>query len=345
MKSLSKRFEGWVTALKADPFHWARIKLTLLYLAIITVIVIILSSSLYSLHLDRVGHIERRRLEEADAVGHPAVVARGLGEYVEDLGRSLILADIITIVIGSGLSYVLAGRTLKPIKESTESEQQFFANAAHDLRTPLSVLRTEAEVALRSDDLTIEEARAALGSSLEEISRMSTMVEQMMKLSRGRKDAEVAAAREAVDMARLAREVTGRMGGRARDLHVALEVNAPNPAVITGDRSTLERAMYNVIENALNYTPAGGSVAVSVHEAGSRVELEVQDSGIGISPEDLPHITEPFYRGDHARGAHTGGAGLGLTIVKSTVTDHHGSLHAQSQMGRGTTIILRFPAT
>lgn len=344
MRKLSKRFAEWVTGLKAEPFQWARVKLTLLYLAIITVIVIILSSSLYSLHLDRVGHIERRRLQTADAHEGQIASARGLGEYVEDLGRSLILADIITVGVAAVLSYVLAGRTLRPIKESTEAEQQFFANAAHDLRTPLSVLRTEAEVALRSGELTLDEARAALSSSLEEIERMSMMVEQMMNLSRRKREARAEVAFDRVDMVRLCAEVVGKLKRRAADLKVALSTSGADSAVILGNHRMLERAMYNVVENALNYTPEGGSVIVRTAREGSHVTVSVEDTGIGIAEEDLPHISEAFYRGDRARSVHSGGAGLGLTIVQTTALEHHGTLHAESRPGRGTKITLRFPA-
>ncbi len=344
MKKLLKPFAAWVTGLKAEPFHWARVKLTLLYLAIITVIVIVLSSSVYSLHLDRVGHIERRRLQTFDAQERQTPAAPGLGEYVEDLGQSLILADIITVGVAAVLSYVLAGRTLRPIKESTEAEQQFFANAAHDLRTPLSVLRTEAEVALRSGELTLDEARSALSSSLEEIERMSTMVEQMMNLSRGKREARAQVVFDTVDMARLGADIVGKLKRRAVDRKVELSATGADSAFILGSRRMLERAMYNVVENALNYTPEGGSVTVRTAREGSHVSVSVRDTGIGIAADDLPHIAEAFYRGDRARSVHSGGAGLGLTIVHNTALEHNGSMHAESEPGKGTTITLRFPA-
>jgi signal transduction histidine kinase len=100
----------------------------------------------------------------------------------------------------------------------------------------------------------------------------------------------------------------------------------------------------NVLENSIAYTPAGGRITVEVKHHGSHVVLSVEDTGIGIPAEDLPHITEPFHRGDRARSVHSGGAGLGLTIVKATMDDHRGTLQASSRPGQGTTISLRFPA-
>jgi signal transduction histidine kinase len=264
---------------------------------------------------------------------------------MERLGRSIIAADIITIAIGGALSYVLAGRTLRPIRESVEAEQRFFANAAHDLRTPLAVMRAEAEVVLRAPRLDDGEARKVIASSLEEIGRMSAMVEQMMDLARRESPrSSGAAAFQPVDLAELARNLTAKMARRAADRAIRLAPDAPEPAAIRGDALALQRAVANVLENALAYTPAGGVITVGVHRHGGHVVLSVTDSGIGIPASDLPHITEPFYRGDRARAAHSGGAGLGLTIARATTEAHRGSLHAVSSPGAGTTISLRFPA-
>ncbi len=243
------------------------------------------------------------------------------------------------------LSYLLAARTLQPIKEAVESEQRFFADAAHDLRTPLAVMRSEAEVALRSGSLDAEEARVVIASSLEEISRMSAMVEQMLELAKSGASAQRAAsAAQVVDLSELAGSTGVRMALRASDRGIRLETEATGPVLIRGNAPALERAVYNVLENALAYTPRGGCVTVAARREGGEALLSVTDTGMGIPPEDLPHITEPFFRGDKARGAHSGGAGLGLTIVKTTMDEHGGSFHAESRPGSGTTIVLRFPA-
>jgi two-component system sensor histidine kinase CiaH len=354
-----KRFAVRATGSTGDPFRTARWRLTLLYWAIVVLIVAILSSALYELYTHDAERLEgrhavaahdRTRLDGWRTVPEIADEATttaetpSLAEYLETLGRSILLADLVTILIAAGLSYLLATRTLRPIKKAVEAEQRFFANAAHDLRTPLAVMQSEAEVALRSASSS-KDARAVLKSSLEEIHRMSSMVDQMLDLARGDQPPKSGTQTyQSIDLAALARGMTAKLAARAEQRGITLSTSAEESARISGNPSSLERAIYNVLENALAYTPSGGKVDVSVRRDGSHVVLAVADSGIGIDPIDIPHITEPFYRGDQARGAHTGGAGLGLTIAKAAMDEHRGELVAASAPGEGTTILLRFPA-
>jgi len=330
---------------RTDPFRTARWRLTLQYWAIIIVIVAILSSALYELHAHDVGRIEgRRAVPEISAERGALLETPSLAEYLETLGRSILLADLVTVLVAGGLSYLLATRTLRPIKRAVEAEQRFFANAAHDLRTPLAVMRSEAEVALRGPP-SPQETRAVLESSLEEIDRMSLMVNQMLDLARGAPPRHAGGdAFQTVDLSALARGITAKLAVRAGLKGIALSADAEEIARILGDPTSLERAVYNVLENSLAYTPSGGTIRVSVRRAGGHVLLEVADTGIGIDPADLPRITEAFFRGDQARGTHTGGAGLGLTIVKAAMDEHRGEILTTSAIGRGTTITLRFPA-
>jgi two-component system, OmpR family, sensor histidine kinase CiaH len=341
----SKPFAVRATGSRADPFRTARLRLTLVYLAIITAIVAILSASLYEFHSHDVGRISRGRIVRAIPRERARELdAPGLGEYLERLGRSILLADLLTILAGGGLSYILAARTLRPVKEAVEAEQRFFANAAHDLRTPLAVMRSEAEVALRSGHVEGAEAGRILASSVEEIDRMSAMVEQMLDLARSGSTASRAGAGPvALDLAALAGSVAARMSTQAFARGLRLEVDTPQAAVVRGDPRTLERAVSNILENAIAYTPSGGTVTVRAAAHGGHAELCITDTGIGISAEDLPRIVEPFFRGDRARGANIGGAGLGLTIAQNAVKENRGTMRAESRPGAGTTILLRFP--
>ena len=292
----SKHFAAPDTGSRSDPFRTARLRLTLLYLALITAIVVVLSASLYEFHSHDVEHFGRDKVlrglrDEGVIPGDgafgegPGLVADApsLGEYLERLGRSILFADIITIIAGGALSWLLASRTLRPVKEAVENEQRFFANAAHDLRTPLSVMRAEAEVALRSGKVEGTEAHRVLSSTLEEIDRMSAMVEQMLELARGGRAGPPSATADApLDLSDLARNVASRMSVRARERGVELTADAPGAATVHGDPLALERAVSNIVENAISYTPSGGTVAVRVASHGGHVELRVTDTGIGI---------------------------------------------------------------
>ncbi|MGO9310776.1 MAG: sensor histidine kinase [Spirochaetia bacterium] len=350
MKSL-KRSVGQATGSGPDAFRSARWKLTVVYCAIIAAIVAVLSASLYEFHshdVDRLTHAGPRRgfialspPDAGDRLERPDVA-----EYFERLGKNILFADLITLLVGGALSALLAGRTLRPIRRAVEAEKQFFANAAHDLRTPLAVMKSEAEVALRAGDLGGQEARRLLRSSLEEIDHMSLMVEQMLDLARGSGGAPGTAAPELhpMDLAALARGIVDRTQPRARQKGVRLAYDAAAPASIRGNEHALQRAVGNLLENALAYTPPGGSIEVVVRREHGHVLLRVDDTGIGIPEDDLPHVAEPFFRGDRARGVHPGGAGLGLTIVKGTVEAYGGTMRALRRAESGTSITLRFPS-
>ncbi len=357
-----RRFAESVTALRTDPFRWARLKLTFSYLAIITIIVVILSSSVYSFHVMEVRRsvhhfTERLELRPPPGAFEGAIVPqitvvpelprsfeRSLMDYAEDLRRSIIIGDIITIIVAGALSFLLAGRTLRPIKEMLDRQSRFFANATHDLRTPLAVMTTEDEVALRRKTIDDTAARELLNSNLEELRRMSTMVEQMRILSRAQAGGHGGrpATKDELDLATISRNAVSKMTRRAGELGITIVGDPIEEAVIRGNRESFERALFNVIENAIAYTPSGGSVTVAVKRNGTHVELSVHDTGIGIPAKDLPHITEPFYRADEARSANTGGSGLGLTIVADIVSTHGGTLNIESEPNAGTTVSMRF---
>ena len=155
MNSL-KRFAGQATGSGPDAFRSARWRLTVVYCAILAAIVSVLSASLYEFHSHDIDRLEHGRARPGFNLSVPPVDAGDrrerpdIAEYFERLGRNILFADLITLVVGGALSALLAGRTLRPIREAVEAEKQFFANAAHDLRTPLAVMKSEAEVALRA---------------------------------------------------------------------------------------------------------------------------------------------------------------------------------------------------
>jgi signal transduction histidine kinase len=271
-----------------------------------------------------------------------------IDEYLEILQSSIVFADIVTIAAAGFLSYILAGRTLRPIRDFVRSQHRFYADAAHDLRTPLAVMKTETEVALRDPGRVSGAARGVLESSLEEIDRMSDMVEEMLLLSihgsRGEGNlGGPAFEREECDLADLASTEVERMRSRAEAKGVSLSSEAAEPAILRLDSRSVARALANVVENAVKYTPSGGEVSVSLLFARTHVDVLVRDSGIGIARADLPLVADPFYRADAARASGEGGAGLGLAIAKRVMAEQGGSLDIASEEGAGTRVRLRFP--
>ncbi len=247
MPKSSRRSGESGTASGSDPFSRARTQLTLFYLAIIVVIVAVLSAAVYAVHMNDLRRSIHERLERMEVRGNRERFEDSLTDYTDDLRRAIIFGDLATVIGVGGLSYLLAGRTQRPIRLAMDAQKRFLTDAAHDLRTPLAVMRTEAEVALERKDLTRDEAVQVIGSQLEEISRLSLMVDQILTLMRG---AEVERrARGPVPLAQVAASVVQKLGGLAARRGVRLDFAGRSDGVVRGDRVALERALVNVVEN------------------------------------------------------------------------------------------------
>ena len=218
--------------------------------------------------------------------------------------------------------------------------QRFTADAAHELRTPLTALRGGIEVALRAER-SPDEYRRVLASSIEEVDQLIRLAEDLLLLSRS--TVGLSAARQPVDLEPLCLEAL-ELGVRlAKGKGVNVSMGATAPVVVQGDAGALRRALLNLVDNAVKYTPAGGSVVISLERAGQSAALVVEDSGIGIDPADARRIFEPFVRLDAGRSRDTGGSGLGLAIARSIVLAHGGTLEVQSRPDGGSRFTIALP--
>ena len=232
---------------------------------------------------------------------------------------------------------------LDRVEAAHASQFRFVADASHELRTPLTILRGEIEVALRRPR-SPEEYAEVLQSSREEIERLSRLTENLLTLARA--DAgDSLVRRESVDLTEIAREVCRKLVPLSEQRNVSLDCAAVAPARVSGDSVALEQIFLNLIENALRYTPSGESAQVAVAARDGEVVVEVADHGSGIAPEHLPHLFERFYRVDKARSREFGGVGLGLSIVKTLVEAHGGSIEVRSGVGKGSTFTVRLPGS
>ncbi len=238
-------------------------------------------------------------------------------------------------------------RTLNQMIARLESSfaqiRQFSADVSHELRTPLTILIGELELALRSRKRP-EEYEAVLSSALEEVLRLHRIVETLLELARA-ESGQLTLERKPVDVAAVVREVAEDIELLARERGVRIELDLRSDGMLLGDALRLRQAVLNLVDNALKYTPAGGSVRLCVCYEADAVVVEVADTGIGIPPEELPRIFERFYRVEKSRARASGaeGAGLGLAIVRWIVEAHGGAIEVDSQPGRGTRVRLRFP--
>ena len=230
------------------------------------------------------------------------------------------------------------------LERSFVALRRFTADASHELKTPLTVLRAGVERAITTPSLP-QDTLATLEETLQEINRMTELVDALLTLARA--DEGIAPLhREPVDLRGIVEEVqeTGEL--LAEEAGVTMEVATPTePMVVSVDASRIRQLILNLVTNAVKYTPAGGSVRMQLGPANGRVTLSVADTGIGIAPGDLPHIFDRFWRADSARtrtGERTG-SGLGLAICKWIAEAHGGQIDVVSRPGRGTTFTVTLP--
>jgi two-component system heavy metal sensor histidine kinase CusS len=229
------------------------------------------------------------------------------------------------------------------LEESFARLARFSADIAHELRTPVNNLRGEAEVAL-GRPRSPEEYREVLGSCLEECGRLARLIDSLLFIARA-EDPRTQVERERVDVGRELAAVREFYEAAAAEAGVTLTADAPAGLAADVNRPLLQRAVGNLVANALAYTGPGGRVALTAARDGGGVRIEVADTGCGIAAEHLPHLFDRFYRADRARSsAGGGGVGLGLAIVKTIADLHGGSVSLASEVGHGTRVTLRFPA-
>jgi two-component system, OmpR family, heavy metal sensor histidine kinase CusS len=243
----------------------------------------------------------------------------------DELGR---LAGTINAMIGR-------------LERSFAEIRRFTADASHELRTPLTAIRTEAEVALRKPLGTME-YQHLLGSILEECERLTRLTDQLLALSR--EDAGTAQqACAPLDVGDLVAAVAETMRPLAEMKKLHMEVVGDGPISIHGDEARLRQVLYNVLDNAIKYTPDGGAVEIQLSRHDKAAVIAFRDTGIGIPAEHLPRVFDRFYRVDKARSRELGGTGLGLSIAHSIVVAHGGHIDIASTLGQGTTCTIILP--
>jgi heavy metal sensor kinase len=219
--------------------------------------------------------------------------------------------------------------------------RQFSAAMAHELRTPLAIIRGEIELSA-TDARLPDEHRRRLAGHLEEIDKLARLVTRLLTLVQA-EAGEIPLARDAVDLAALSAMVVDALEPVAHAKHIWLAGAEAGGVVITGDRGWMERLLLNLLDNAIKFTPPGGTITVSVTREGNRARLAVRDTGVGMTADVLPHVFERFYRADAARSSQPHGAGLGLSLVKWIADRHGATIDVTSRPGSGSTFTLSVP--
>jgi two-component system OmpR family sensor kinase len=297
-------------------------------------------------------------------------------ESVDSLRNLLLLMVPIVLILCVGGGYLLAGRALRPIESVTEeldaigptnlssrltvppvadevarltqeinsllerlerasaTERRFASDAAHELRTPLSVLRTGLEVAL-ARDRSPDENRAALGAAHREALSLCRIADELLMLSR--LNGEVMVDRQRLNLRALLSEIAATVGPLAQAREIKLTIDAPEDIFVYGNTGHLRRLIVNLLDNALKFTPVGGSIDVGLRSDANRAILRVADTGEGIHPAELPHIFDRFFRGAGSPGE---GSGLGLSLCREIARAHGGEIAAANLPSGGSAFVV-----
>jgi len=284
------------------------------------------------------------------ALGGYWLAARGLRPLESMAGQARritgsTLATRIQLDRGSAEVEELAAvfnALLARLDHSFDTMRRFVADASHELRTPVAVIRGEADVAL-SQQRSAGEYRESLAIVLDEARRVSRLIDDLLNLARA--DAgHVALHGHSFYLNELVADCCKSVESTAAAKGVAVECLAGADLEFTGDEALLRRLALNLLENAVRYTPAGGKVSAALEQNGSGVRLTVADTGVGIAPEDAARVFERFYRAGEARSRKDGGFGLGLAIVKWIAEAHSGTVDCASEVGRGSKFTVTFPS-
>ncbi len=255
-----------------------------------------------------------------------------------------VFIGILLVVIAS--TVLLARVLLLPVRDTLHYQKLFISNVAHELRTPLSTIKTSTEVALLDDKLPKAMQRIHL-DVVDELNRISEIINNLLSLNTLTRPERIEF--KNVDLGELMDTTVRHLSSLARERSIEIVVKKDNYRVVWGNAVALEQVMTNLVKNAISYTPKGinGVVTISIYpDYKGSVVFSVVDNGIGISQEDLFHIFEPFYRADtsRVRNVSKSGSGLGLTIVNEIIRVHHGKINIQSAPRKGTTVSVFLPS-
>ncbi|MDE3061310.1 MAG: hypothetical protein KGJ06_09890, partial [Pseudomonadota bacterium] len=236
---------------------------------------------------------------------------------------------------------ITLNKMLDRLENAYDQASRFSADASHELRTPLTIMRGELESLVRASEIPLP-MQERVGSVLEETERLSRITEKLFAISR--LDAgEIRMEYKPLDLAALSASTAEQMALMAEEKNIAMHISTPSPVQVIGDAARLKQVVVNLLDNAIKYTPEGGNVWLSVSADATKARLEVRDDGIGIPATALPHVFERFYRADKARSRDGGGAGLGLSIVRSICEAHNGTAEMRNNQGQGVTCGIMLP--
>ena len=275
--------------------------------------------------------------DAAEHAGEESVIAAEQGFALLRTGLIIFYACLLVVIPIS--SWLMARSALKPIKASFERQQQFVDGASHEMRTPLSVIQGELELAL-ARSRTPAQYQTAISAALAASIGLSRLTDDLLKLSRTTRE-DLASTFARVDVNAAVEDVVEHAAASAETAGVEVRTDLGDPAAVWGSRELISRAIGNALDNAVKFSRTGGLVTVATERTGDVAVIRIHDEGAGMSADQLSHAFERFWRADDART--TPGHGLGLPLVQQIMHAHGGTVGLESRPGIGTTVTLKLP--
>jgi len=331
-------------------FASATLQLTAWYLLVIMVVSLLFSGLIFELSTNEISsRLEQFqiRLEGGQTLVLPGTTTLNevrihqTREAKVSIFFGLLYMNLSVLGIGGIVSFLLARRTLRPIEAAHEAQSRFTSDASHELKTPLAIMKSEIQVALRDKNITPKELRQTLESNLEEVDKLAGLSQTLLQLSR--LDYSDISRGERVNLTAI---LTSAIATFSSERKRKITFRHPkNAVVMDGNITMIGDLVAILLDNALKYSPADTAVSVALSSNGRTARLAVSNEGPGINPEDLPHIFKRFYRADRSRTSHqtTKSYGLGLSLARKIVELHDGQIQASSTPGRLTTFRVSLP--
>lgn len=340
-------------------FHSARLKLTGWYLLFIMTVSLSFSGVIWrvlTIEIDRFDRMQRVRIERKLIEGgyYPGTIPQRHfifevpfnNELVDEIRHRLVFALALvngTILLGSaGLGYMLAGRTLKPIKDMVDEQNRFISDASHELRTPLTSLKSAFEVFLRDKTPTLADARTLARESVTDVNKLQSLTDALLSLAQYRKPNGTLPF-ETVKLDEVVASSIKKVSPLARSKHIEISYT-PAELSVKGNAQSLVDLMVILLDNAVKYSAPKKTVTIQAKKTKGFVRITVTDQGMGIDEKDIGHIFDRFYRADTARSKNVkGGYGLGLAIAKHIADMHQGTITVTSRPKQGSTFTVQLP--
>jgi len=343
----SKRFAASATAFadkyRFDPFFRTEVNIIGLQLAKLVFLVGVFAVTATMFYNDASYAIQQGIYQAILPQSSPVEIAQVVVTQLSSVhARTILLTVGLLVLVTILFSYIITRLALAPVRNALESQKQFIGNVAHELRTPISIIKTNTEVSLMSPDVS-KELRGTLNSTIEELDRTSEIINNLLSLSAYIRPERMEFTD--VDLGAIVNEVMLKLRGLSEPKHLEIEARLSERRTVVGNAVALDQIVMNILKNAILYTPTNGRILITVEPVHpNHIEFSVRDSGAGIPRKDLFRIFEPYYRGDPSRKRSGSGSGLGLTIVSELVKLHNGKIVMRSAERRGTTVTILLPA-